>query len=207
MYNKMVKKPQVGRGNMSLDFKLFEKINQFAGQSNLLDQLVLLFSTYGPIMFGLVFVWLWFSKSGNKYENRQIVLLAITITVIVLGANKIIEMIYFRPRPFVTHAVHLLSDKSDLDPSFPSNHSAGSFALAFALFWKRRKIGTVLLVFAVCMALSRIFVGVHYPLDVLAGAVIAFLVTYIVMSKSRYLEPLYNKIIHIFSKIDVNRIR
>ncbi|MBS4179231.1 phosphatase PAP2 family protein [Lederbergia citrea] len=187
---------------MNLDYKIFEMVNRYAGQSNLLDQIVILFSKFGPILFGMVFIWLWFSKSGNKYQNRQIVLYALTITIIALGANKIIEMLYFRPRPFVTHAVNLLSDKSSLDPSFPSNHSAGSFALAFALFWKRRKIGIVLLVVAVFMALSRLYIGVHYPLDVSAGAIIAFIVTFVVMSQSRLLEPFYKRIIHIFSKKD-----
>ncbi|MEK3890518.1 undecaprenyl-diphosphatase [Bacillus sp. FSL K6-3431] len=191
---------------MSLDFKLFEMINQFAGKSDLLDHIVILFSKYGPIMFGLVFVWIWFSKSGNKYDNRQIVLFALTITIIALGANKMIELIYYRPRPFVSHAVHLLSDKSSLDPSFPSNHATGSFALAFALFWRRRKIGSVLLVFAVFMGISRIFIGVHYPLDVTVGAIIAFIISFVVISQSRFLEPLNNKIIDIFSKTDSKTI-
>ncbi|HHY73229.1 MAG TPA: phosphatase PAP2 family protein [Bacillus bacterium] len=106
---------------------------------------------------------------------------------------------YFRPRPFVTYAVNLLSDKLNTDPSFPSNHSTGAFALAFALFWQRRKMGIVLIALAVCMALSRIFIGVHYPLDVAAGALIAFIVTFVVMSQRRLLEPLFKRIIQMFS--------
>ncbi|MBS4204520.1 undecaprenyl-diphosphatase [Lederbergia citrea] len=185
---------------MNLDYQLFEMINQFAGKNHLIDQMVILFSKYGPILIGMVFVWLWFTKSGNKDNNRQIVLFALTITVIALGLNKLIEMMYFRPRPFVDHAVNLLSEKTSLDPSFPSNHSAGSFALAFALFWKRRKIGGIFLVFAVLMALSRIFIGVHYPLDVTAGATIALLVTFMVIWQRHLLEPLFNLVIRIFSK-------
>ncbi|UZM96955.1 phosphatase PAP2 family protein [Lysinibacillus sp. MHQ-1] len=89
--------------------------------------------------------------------------------------------------------------KSNLDPSFPSNHAAGAFALAFALLWKRKKIGAVLLVMACLMALSRIFIGVHYPLDVLAGACIGLGVTYIVMwlihlvENSRHHRKMYVK--------------
>lgn len=166
---------------MTIDYQLFKLLNQFAGQYSTLDQVVLLFSKYGPILFGLILIWLWFSNSQNQHENRKIVIYAVAIAFLTLGIDKMIEMIYFRPRPFVNHSVILLLEKSNLDPSFPSNHAAGAFALAFALLLKRKKIGAVLLVMACLMALSRIFIGVHYPLDVLAGACIGLGVTYIVM--------------------------
>jgi undecaprenyl-diphosphatase len=188
---------------MKLDYKLFEMMNQFAGKNAILDQFVLLFSKYGPILFGIVFVWLWFSKSGNKMENRKLVLFALTIAVLTLGIDKIIEMSYFRPRPFVSHTVTLLVEKSTMDPSFPSNHAAGSFALAFALFWKHRKAGSVLLIMAVFMALSRLYIGVHYPLDVLVGAFIALAVTWIIISQRRLLEPLFDRIICVISKLNL----
>lgn len=162
---------------MTIDYQLFKLLNQLAGQNPIFDQLVLLFSKYGPILFGLILVWLWFSNAQNQHENRKIVLYAVSIAILTLGIDKLIEMVYFRPRPFVNHSVILLLEKSNLDPSFPSNHAAG----AFALFWKRRKIGAVLILMACFMAFSRIFIGVHYPLDVLAGACIGLGVTYIVM--------------------------
>jgi len=183
---------------MMIDYQLFKLLNQFAGQYPILDHLVLLFSKYGPILFGLVLIWLWFSKNQNQHENRKIVIYALIIVILTLGIDKMIEMAYFRPRPFVNHSVTLLYEKSNLDPSFPSNHAAGAFALAFALFWKRRKIGTVLILMAWFMALSRIFIGVHYPLDVLAGAFIGLAVTYIVMLLKRLLESfIHNKEISI----------
>lgn len=185
---------------MNFDYPLFDMLNQFAGQNDLLDQTVMLFSKFGPVLFGLVFVWLWLSKSGHPIENRKIVLYALTITIMVLGINKLIELMYFRPRPFVTYSVNLLSDKANSDPSFPSNHSAGAFAMACALFWYRRKIGSVLLVMAFFMALSRIYIGVHYPLDVTAGAIIALIVTAAVISQRRLLDPLYQNLIQGFRR-------
>lgn len=76
---------------MNLDYQLFELINRFAGQNDMLDQIVLLFSNYGPILFGFAFVWLWFSTSGNKERNRRTVLYALTVMIIALGINKVIE--------------------------------------------------------------------------------------------------------------------
>ncbi|WP_342535872.1 phosphatase PAP2 family protein [Sporosarcina sp. FSL K6-3508] len=185
---------------MNLDFKIFEAINQFAGHNNILDQSVVFFTKYGPLLFGLFFVWLWFTKHGNRAENRKIVLFAFTIAVVTIGIDKVIEMSFFRSRPFVSHDVTMLVDKLDSDPSFPSNHTAGSFALALALFWKRRKMGSVLLVFAGLMALSRIFVGVHYPTDVLTGAFIALVVAFLIIWQRRLIEPLFNWIIRLFTR-------
>ncbi|MBD8006443.1 phosphatase PAP2 family protein [Bacillus norwichensis] len=185
---------------MNFDYKLFEMINQFAGKNDVLDQTVMLFSKFGPILFGLVLAWLWFSKSGRMIENRKIVMYVLTITIIVMGMNKAIELMYFRPRPFVTHSVHLLSHKTSADPSFPSNHSAGAFAMTWALFFYRKKIGSILLILAIFMALSRIYIGVHYPLDVTTGAIIALIITVVVMSQRRFLDPIFQKLIKGFRK-------
>lgn len=189
-----------------MDYQLFELINQFAGKNNYLDQVVILFSTYGPILFGLVLVWLWFSKKGNKFESRKFVLFAVTIVIITLGIDKIIELAYFRPRPFVSHTVTLLVEKSNLDPSFPSNHSAGSFAIAFIIFWKYRKLGSALLIAAFFMAFSRIYLGVHYPFDVIVGAFIALFVTCFVVWKRTLFEPSYNWIIRKVDRLNPNLI-
>lgn len=186
---------------MDMDYKIFQSINQFAGKSSFLDQFVILFSLYGPILFGLVLVWLWFSKKGNKDENRKIVLLAFTVAVITLGIDKVIELSYFRPRPFVNNTVTMLVEKSNLDPSFPSNHSAGAFALALTILWKRRRVGVILLIAAFSMALSRIYIGVHYPLDVIVGALIALSVSCLVIWQRPLLETPYNWLIKNIEKL------
>ena len=58
------------------------------------------------------------------------------------------------------------------DPSFPSDHATGGFALAFGIWLYDRTIGTVLLVIAAVLSFSRVYVGTHYPGDVVAGALI-----------------------------------
>lgn len=184
-----------------MDFKMFDLINQFAGKNEFLDQFFILFSDYGPLLFGLILVWLWFSKTGNKFENREIVLMAFTVAVITIGIDKVIELSYFRPRPFVNHAVTMLVEKSNLDPSFPSNHSAGSFALALTILWKRRKVGVVLLIAAFIMAFSRVYIGVHYPFDVTAGALIALIVTCLVIWQRALVEKPYHFIIKNIEKL------
>lgn len=166
---------------MNLDYKIFKLINQFAGENLIFDNFVILITNYGIIFLALVLTWLWFSKKNTRCQKRKEVLLALIIGLIAICITELIGSIYFRPRPFVTHDVNLLISKLSTDTSFPSTHSTGSFALAFSILKTNKSLGVVLLVFSVLMALSRVFVGVHYPSDVLAGAIISYAVTCFVM--------------------------
>lgn len=185
---------------MNLDFRLFEFVNQFAGRNDLIDQFVLLFSKYGPLLFGFLFVWIWFSKKGDRLENRTFVLLALTIVLLTLCTNKVLEYSFFRERPFVHHSVTLLIEKSIDDPSFPSNHAAGAFAIAFAIFWRNKKLGLLVMIFALFMAISRLFVGVHYPLDVMVGMMIALFFTLFIIWNEEKLQQPFHTIVQKLSK-------
>ena len=66
---------------------------------------------------------------------------------------------------------HLLVGRST-DPSFPSDHATGAFAIAVAIWLYDRTIGTVFLVIGVLVGFARVYVGVHYPGDVLGGAIL-----------------------------------
>src|SRR5690625_401273 len=101
--------------------------------------------------------------------------------VLVVGINCFINVLYFRPRPFVDGAFTLLIYKAADSPSFRSNHAKGAFAAALAIS-KDRKLGWGLMILAVLIGISRIFVGVHYPTDILAGAAIAFFIVQTIMN-------------------------
>ena len=58
------------------------------------------------------------------------------------------------------------------DPGFPSDHATGAFAIAFALVLRDRMVGIVALALAVVLSFGRVALGVHYPSDVFAGAVL-----------------------------------
>ncbi|MCD6727314.1 MAG: phosphatase PAP2 family protein [Solirubrobacteraceae bacterium] len=78
-----------------------------------------------------------------------------------------------RPRPFVAHPglVHLFAPHA-ADPSFPSDHATAAFAIATAILLRNRLWGALALLAATALAVSRVVIGVHYPMDVVAGAVL-----------------------------------
>lgn len=94
-----------------------------------------------------------------------------------LIVNVTLKDLIARPRPFVVNEAitPLITDVSPYR-SFPSGHSGGSFAAMFALYkWVPKKIGIPALILAALIAVSRLYVGVHYPTDIIAGCIIGFM--------------------------------
>ena len=78
-----------------------------------------------------------------------------------------------RARPFVAdpHGVHLFASHA-ADPGFPSDHATAAFAIAVAIVLRKQAWGIFALVAATVLSIGRVALGVHYPSDVLAGAVL-----------------------------------
>jgi undecaprenyl-diphosphatase len=93
--------------------------------------------------------------------------------------NNLLKNIVQRPRPFVTFTDLKIIIPTPSEFSFPSGHTASSFAAA-SVFYKHlpRKIGVPAIVLAGLIGLSRLYVGVHYPTDVIAGVLMGILLSY-----------------------------
>lgn len=91
--------------------------------------------------------------------------------------NLTLKDLIARERPFVTNTlIRPLVDGVKYNTSFPSGHTAGSFSAMFALYrWVPKKIGIPGLVLASLIAISRLYVGVHYPTDLIGGVIIGFI--------------------------------
>jgi len=155
----------------SLDYALFHAINGFAGRSSALDALMIASAKYLPFVFALVLVGLWLSW---RSRNQRGAFLAGVSALIALGLGQLIGKAFPRPRPYLSHAVNQLIPRS-LDTSFPSDHAILGFAVAVMVWRYNRRVGAALLVLATLLAIARVFVGAHYPSDVLGGALLGAL--------------------------------
>ena len=97
------------------------------------------------------------------------------VTLTVLSADLFalgLKELTSRPRPFIAHPEPDPLMGTSLDVSFPSGHAATSFAGATVLALAHRRAAVPLYLLAALIAWSRVYVGVHYPGDVLVGAVL-----------------------------------
>lgn len=155
----------------SLDAGLFERINHGLHNS-LFDVIMPLISNAGGggllwIVFSLVLFVL-----GRQETKKAALLMLAALFASFLAGEEGLKHIFQRPRPFETFpGVELLV----IPPhsfSFPSGHAANAFASGLVLARKIPVLAWPALILAAVMAFSRVYVGVHYPLDVLAGSLL-----------------------------------
>jgi len=85
---------------------------------------------------------------------------------------RLLKPLFARARPpFALETVRLLLPGQAPSPAFPSAHAANTFAFAFVIFTEYRRTGAALFLVALLVSYSRVYVGVHYPLDAVGGAV------------------------------------
>ncbi len=161
------------------DKAVFLFINGLAGKNAILDAF---FRGVANDYFALVtscfiLVWLWFGMKNAA--DRQVMQKTVLVAAISIGLTAalvgIVNHFYFRVRPFDVlppGSVTLLFYKPT-DSSFPSNLTSILFAIAWTVFIKNKTYGSILLAVAVLAGFGRIYMGVHYPLDILGGAAIA----------------------------------
>lgn len=103
---------------------------------------------------------------------------AISTIIARFGVVSFIRLFYQRPRPFLEYPVHQLIAKNEF--SFPSGHVAFFFAMAMAIYFYNKKWGAWFFAGAVLISLARVAAGIHYPTDILAGAIIGILTAWTV---------------------------
>ncbi|RBW70719.1 undecaprenyl-diphosphatase [Bacillus taeanensis] len=174
-----------------MDYKLFKAINRLAGRHNTLDTIMITI-TYGArflYIFLTVLMWL----RSNTY--KKITLYGAISVGAALLLNHLIRLFYFKPRPFVKHRVRYLTP-SKKDSSFPSKHTILAFALATSVLLQKRIVGTVMWILALLTGFSRIWVGHHYPVDIIGSAFLGSVISIIIEKSARSFTSFFNWIIY-----------
>lgn len=165
----------------STDYGLFSSINGLAGHSTAMDMIMVSSAKYLPVVFALVLIALWLTW---KPQNQRGAFLAGASALIALGIGQLVGYALPRPRPYLAHSVNLLISRS-VDTSFPSDHATLGFAVALMIWQYNRRMGVSLLILAFILAFSRVYVGAHYPGDVLGGAVLGGVTSLVISALSR----------------------
>lgn len=166
----------------NLDFQIFTTLNNTVGNFAILDFLGLFLAKY--LIWLLFFIVIIFgllppTKKGEVISKTNA--FKSVLGALLGGAfTLVIGQFLVRNRPFVTHEVNLLIAPPLTIPSFPSLHTTLAFAFGCTLFLFNKKIGFWFLFAALLIGISRVYVGVHYPSDILFGALLGCLSSYII---------------------------
>lgn len=156
-----------------MDYSLFTYINNLAGKWVCLDSIAIFFAEYF-VYFLVVGAGLFFFLVKRKERIRYLFLAGVSVVLSRLIITELIRFIWHRSRPFVDHQVNQLIEHST-SGSFPSGHIAFLFALGVAIYFFNKKIGWIFFGLSFLVGLARIFVGIHYPLDIIGGIVVGIL--------------------------------
>ncbi|MFC5512455.1 phosphatase PAP2 family protein [Massilia jejuensis] len=130
------------------------------------------------VPLGLVLMW-----TNGLPGQREAAVRALLAAVAALTMSKLIGLAWFHPRPFMVQIGQTYLDHAP-DSSFPSDHATSMFSVALTLavcqLREARRFGLVLLVLAMAVAWARVFLGVHWPLDMVAAFVVSSLAALLV---------------------------
>jgi undecaprenyl-diphosphatase len=150
--------------------QIFYYLNNLAGQSKIFDDIIIFFGQYFAYILVAVFLLIVVKNKNWKMFFVSVISVFLSRAVII----EIIRFFYNAPRPFLTPGVHQLIF-NETSGSFPSGHAAFFFALAMAIFFFHKKWSILFFAGAILIGVARIIAGIHWPIDILGGAIIGVL--------------------------------
>ena len=182
-----------------IDYWLFGLINGLAGHILLLDALMkAMANDYGIIIsvsVALLAIWFALRDTEKRLKIQRGVLAALASMGLANAAVALCNMVFFRIRPFAELAnVHLLFYRPT-DSSFPSNSASVLFSIAFSIYLTDKKLGRWFLLVAALQGFARVYVGIHYPFDILGGAILGGAVAYGVYRLFRHFDPVIGRLL------------
>ncbi|MGG1152932.1 undecaprenyl-diphosphatase [Bacillus wiedmannii] len=155
-----------------LNIDAFRAINDLGKQYSSLNSTMVFLAEYMVYFLGLIIIAYWFTQSR---QNKMVIIQAMIAFITAEIIGKLAGKLHLNYQPFaVLPNVNKLVDHA-VDNSFPSDHTILFFSICFSFWLVRKKARWLWLVLAFCVAISRIWVGVHYPFDILTGALIGII--------------------------------
>lgn len=168
-----------------MNMEMFRLINNLAYKNILLDKIMIFCSKDLWYVYIALVIIVFIQGIVNKNSDfRKIAFSTFVLTGLNLCLSFLIGNIYYIDRPFVHNKVNMLLPHV-ADASFPSDHATGTMSIAVGLGQYNKILGTVLTILSILVGLSRVYVGNHYPLDILGAYLLVFAASYIYRIKLR----------------------
>jgi len=145
----------------------------------------------------LVTMWMW----GGP-DRRRLAVKACLVTLLALGMNQMIALVWARPRPFMLGLGHAWLSHT-AESSFPSDHVTVFAGIGLALlFGGARRLAVGVLAIGVAVAWARVFLGVHFPFDMVGAVLVAWAACGVVSRLWLVAsEPLMNRLEHLHRRL------
>jgi undecaprenyl-diphosphatase len=180
---------------MTVGENLFLQIQVFTGNP-FIDSTMYFLAEFLVLLIPLTFIYLWFQDREGKEDS----VFAAYSTVLGILTTYLLGLFYAHQNPSATYETIIAYHPEN---SFPSQHTAAMFGAAFPLLYRHReKLGYLMVVVAVLTGFSRVYIGEHWPIDILGSALAAGIGLGVAHFSWDILEPVWRPILDQAEKLE-----
>ena len=182
-----------------MDWTLYHAVNEFMLDDPWIARALSALESWSvPLLAAATFALWLFARPGASRKWKLACASALASAALALLVNQLIAQLWDRARPFAAHpSAHVWGARSH-DPSFPSDHASAAFSIAFAVFLFDRFVGSLFLAAASVISIGRVFIGAHYPSDIVAGCLVGLASALLVV---RLLRPLVERLVRLVERV------
>lgn len=182
-----------------MDYRLYHAINQFVADHSWLGRSLSSVEKWAvPVVAVAIFALWLLARPGGERKWKLASASALASGALALPINQRIAQFWHRARPFATHpSAHVWGSRSH-DPSFPGDQASAAFGIAFAVFPFDRVAGGIFLAAAFLVGAGRVFIGAHYPADIIAWCLVGLGTALLVV---RAEQPIMERLVRPFERL------